>query len=280
MTPTPDPATLLIEARHVSVTFGTHAALSGVDATVHEGEALTIIGPNGAGKTTLVKVMLGLITPDGGAVRRRPGLRIGYMPQRIEVDATLPLTVRRFLAFAVPRNGRTSEERLRAVLGEVGAEHLLENPLQEVSGGEMQRVLLARALLRNPDLLVLDEPARGVDVGGQADLYQLIGRIRDEHGCGVLMVSHDLHLVMAATDRVICLNQRVQCAGHPEAVSRHPGYTALFGDYPTARAFAVYHHHPGHVQGPDGTLQPLTPPEDEANRPACGCESAEPHDHG
>ncbi|WP_316976702.1 metal ABC transporter ATP-binding protein [Shumkonia mesophila] len=281
MAPSSDPAGFLIEAHQVSVTFGTHTALAGVDATVREGEALTIIGPNGAGKTTLLKVMLGLIAPDGGTVRRRPGLSIGYMPQRIEVDATLPLTVRRFLAFAVPRNGRPSEERLRSVLGEVGAEHLLKNPLQEVSGGEMQRVLLARALLRDPDLLVLDEPARGVDVGGQADLYQLIGRIRDEHGCGVLMVSHDLHLVMAATDRVICLNQRVQCAGHPEAVSRHPGYTALFGDYPTARAFAIYHHHPGHAQGPDGALVPLTPTGGDAEPPAaCGCGSTEPHDHG
>jgi len=273
-------AGILVEARQVSVAFGTHVALGGVDAIVREGEALTIIGPNGAGKTTLVKVMLGLIKPDAGMVRRRPGLRIGYMPQRIDVDATLPLTVRRFLAFAVPRNGHTPEERLRTVLGEVGAEHLLENPLQDVSGGEMQRVLLARALLRNPDLLVLDEPARGVDVGGQADLYQLIGRIRDEHGCGVLMVSHDLHLVMAATDRVICLNRRVQCAGHPEAVSRDPGYTALFGDYPTARAFAIYHHHPGHVQGPDGTLVPLVPAAGETDGPDCGCASTEPHDHG
>jgi len=276
----PPPATL-IEARQVSVRFGTHTALDVVDAAVHQGEALTLIGPNGAGKTTLIKVMLGLIAPDSGTVHRRPDLRIGYMPQRIEVDATLPLTVRRFLAFAVPRNGGTPESRLYAVLDEVGATHLLENPLQDVSGGEMQRVLLARALLRDPDLLVLDEPARGVDVGGQADLYQLIGRIRDEHGCGVLMVSHDLHIVMAATNRVICLNQHVQCAGHPEAVSRHPRYTALFGDYPTAAAFAIYHHHPGHIQNPDGHLEPLAPA-DGAEPPACSCghDHAEPHTHG
>lgn len=271
----------LIGAHRVSVRFGSHTALNGVDAVVNQGEAVTLIGPNGAGKTTLVKVMLGLVAPDSGTVQRRPGLRIGYMPQRIEVDATLPMTVRRFLAFAVPRNGRTPESRLHAVLDEVGATHLLKNPLQEVSGGEMQRVLLARALLRDPDLLVLDEPARGVDVGGQADLYQLIGRIRDEHGCGVLMVSHDLHIVMAATNRVICLNGRVQCAGHPEAVSRDPAYTALFGDYPAAAAFAIYHHHPGHIRNPDGQLEPL--PADGDSAPStcdCGHDHTEPHDHG
>ncbi len=231
---------MLIEARNITVRFGSHTALAGVDTSVGEGEAVTLIGPNGAGKTTLVKAMLGLIEPDSGTVVRRPGLRIGYMPQRIEVDPTLPLTVRRFLAFA------GTQERALAALDEVGAAHVFDQPIQEVSGGEMQRVLLARALLRDPDLLVLDEPVRGVDVGGQADLYRLIGRLRDRRGCGVLMVSHDLHLVMAATDKVICLNGKVECSGHPEAVTRDPHYEALFGDDVTARAYAVYHHHAGH----------------------------------
>lgn len=255
--------TALIDARQVTVRFGTHIALSSVNATVHEGEALTLIGPNGAGKTTLVKTMLGLIEPQSGKVTRRPGLRIGYMPQRLEIDATLPLTVRRFLSLGMPRNGTEGRTRLLATLEEVGAPHVLESPLLDVSGGEMQRVLLARALLRDPDILVLDEPVRGVDVGGQADLYRLIGNIRDEHGCGVLMVSHDLHLVMAATDQVICLNQSVQCTGHPEAVTRDPHYVRLFGDQSTARAYAIYHHHPGHRHLPDGTLEPLTPGEED-----------------
>lgn len=254
---------VLIDARQISVRFGTHEALADVNAAVHEGEALTVIGPNGAGKTTLVKVMLGLIKPTAGTVSRRPGLRIGYMPQRIEIDASLPLTVRRFLSFGTPRKGEKCRASLSATLEEVGAAHLLESPLQEVSGGEMQRVLLARALLRNPDLLVLDEPVRGVDVGGQAELYHLIGSIRDHHGCGVLMVSHDLHLVMAATDHVLCLNRTVQCAGRPEAVTRDPHYESLFGDHATARAYAIYHHHPGHRHLPDGTLEPLAPEETE-----------------
>ena len=242
----------MIEAKNVTVSFGPHLALSGVDAAVRKGEALTLIGPNGAGKTTLVKVMLGLIEPDGGTVIKRPDLRIGYMPQRIEVDPTLPLTVRRFLEFAESRKRRNGHARSLAVLEEVGAAQVFDSPIQEVSGGEMQRVLLARALLRDPDLLVLDEPVRGVDVAGQADLYRLIGRLRDQHGCGVLMVSHDLHLVMAATDTVLCLNGTVRCSGHPEAVTRDPHYEALFGDSATARAYAVYHHHPGHRHTDDG----------------------------
>lgn len=247
----------LIEAVGITVQFGGSAALMEVHATVCEGEAVTIIGPNGAGKTTLVRAMLGLIEPNEGKIVRRPGLRIGYMPQKLSVDATLPMTVRRFLSFACSANNGRERDRLVSTLDEVGASHVLKSPLQEVSGGELQRVLLARALLREPDLLVLDEPVRGVDIGGQADLYRLIGRIRDERKCGVLMVSHDLHLVMAATDRVICLNQRVQCAGHPESVAQDERYASLFGDPATARAYAVYQHHPGHRHLPDGTLEPL-----------------------
>ena len=273
-TPINADARVLIEARDVSVRYGNYTALSGVNAEIRQGEALTLIGPNGAGKTTMVKVMLGLVEPSEGEVIRRPDLRIGYMPQRLEIDATLPLTVHRFLSFAEPRRGPEGQNRIRATLEEVGADHLLDNPLQQVSGGELQRVLLARALLRSPDLLVLDEPVRGVDVGGQADLYRLIGRIRDQHGCGILMVSHDLHLVMAATDTVLCLNQSVQCAGHPEAVTQDPHYEALFGDTATARAYAVYHHHPGHRHLPDGTLEPLSPQHDHAD------EEGEGHHHG
>lgn len=265
---------VLIEARQVSVRFGGYTALDGVNATIHQGEALTVIGPNGAGKTTLIKIMLGLVEPTAGEVVRRPDLRIGYMPQRLEIDASLPLTVHRFLSFAEPRRSPEAQARIRETLEEVGADHLLANPLQQVSGGELQRVLLARALLRNPDLLVLDEPVRGVDVGGQADLYRLIGRIRDQHGCGILMVSHDLHLVMAATDHVLCLNQSVQCAGHPEAVTKDPHYEALFGDTATARAYAVYHHHPGHRHLPDGSLEPLGTDDTHSH------EDGEGHHHG
>jgi len=226
----------LVRADGVTVCHGSRLVLEGVDLRIAPGEIVTLIGPNGSGKTTLVRVLLGLLRPGEGRVRRRRGLRIGYVPQRIHVEPTLPLTVGGFLGLGV-RTGRASH---RAALAEVGVGHLLDEPVQYVSGGEFQRVLLARALLREPDLLVLDEPAQGVDVGGQRELYRLIARLRAERGCAVLMVSHDLHLVMAATDRVICLNGHVCCRGEPEQVSGHPEYQRLFG--PLDREFALYTH--------------------------------------
>ena len=240
----------LVEVAGVDVRFGAKAVLSGVDLVVHAGEVVCLIGPNGAGKTTLVRVVLGLIAPDRGR-RSCTAERIGYVPQDLNVDPTLPLTVRRFLALAGGSN-----EQARVSLAEVGAAEVLESPVQELSGGETRRVLLARALLRDPHLLVLDEPAQGVDVGGQAELYGVIRRIRDRHGCGVLMVSHDLHLVMAATDRVVCLNRHVCCVGHPETIGRDPNYVALFGDRAAAN-LAVYHHHHDHRHDAAGEVVPL-----------------------
>jgi zinc transport system ATP-binding protein len=246
----------LVEARGVVVRFGTTTALEGIDLSVHRGEVVTLIGPNGSGKTTLVRVVLGLITPDAGSLRRQPGLRIGYVPQRLSVDRALPLTVRRFLD--LPRPHRLPAKR--AALGSVRAEALLDAQVAELSGGELQRVLLARALLREPDLLVLDEPVQGVDFNGQIELYQLIGRLREQRGCGVLMVSHDLHLVMAATDWVLCINRHICCAGEPEAVKRHPEYLGLFGPR-AAEGLAVYTHSHDHRHGIDGAVVPLPPGE-------------------
>jgi zinc transport system ATP-binding protein len=233
--------TRLATLEEVSLAFGKRAVLERVSLGVGAGEIVTLVGPNGAGKTTLLRILLGLQRPSAGRAWRRPGLRIGYLPQRLAIDETLPLTVRRLLALA----GKADGARIGAALAEVGAGALAAAPVQRLSGGELQRVLLARALLREPDLLVLDEPVQGVDVTGQSELYALIRRIRDRHGCGVLLVSHDLHLVMAASDEVVCLNRHVCCSGHPEAVTRHPAYRALFGD-----AIAVYAHHHDHVHDP------------------------------
>ncbi|HEY9079988.1 zinc ABC transporter ATP-binding protein ZnuC [Magnetovibrio sp.] len=243
-----DPS-VLIEARGVEVAFGGHTVLSGGDVTVRKGEIVTLIGPNGAGKTTLVRVLLGLVKPSVGKVTRKKGLSIGYMPQRVSIDPALPITVKRFLDLGAPRGLRA--EDYTDVLGEVGAGHVMDQPMQGISGGEMQRVLLARAMLRKPDLLVLDEPVQGVDLTGQAELYRLVQNIREQHGVAVLMVSHDLHVVMAQTDHVICLNRHVCCAGHPHAVSRHPEFVALFGDE-VASTLAVYAHHHDHEHALDG----------------------------
>ena len=235
----------LIEVCGLDVAYGERTVLSGANVTVRSGEIVTLIGPNGAGKTSLVRAMLGLLKPSKGSVRQKTGLRIGYMPQRLSIDRALPITVKRFLELGAPK--RSGQQ----VLTEVGAGHVSDYPMQSISGGELQRVMLARALLREPDLLVLDEPVQGVDITGQAELYRLIQDIRRHRGVGVVMVSHDLHVVMAQTDHVVCLNQHVCCAGHPEAVSRHPEFVALFGDE-IASTLAVYAHHHDHEHGLDG----------------------------
>jgi zinc transport system ATP-binding protein len=235
----------LVEATGITVRFDDHVVLRGVDLTVDAGEIVTLIGPNGSGKSTLVRVILGLVVPDEGHVRRRARMRVGYVPQTFRVDPSLPISVRRFLLLSAPDAGRGKHGGIDAALAEVGAGHTADNPLQTLSGGESRRVLLAQALLREPELLVLDEPSAGVDAGGQAELYDLIRAVRDKRGCGVLLVSHDLHLVMAATDRVVCLNHHVCCSGRPEAVSRDPEYLALFGP-DLARALAVYTHDHDH----------------------------------
>jgi zinc transport system ATP-binding protein len=238
----------LIRLDQVTVEFAGQRVLDDIHLCVQPGEIVTLIGPNGAGKTTLVRAVLGLLKPDSGSVWRKPRLRIGYMPQKLHVDPTLPLSVLRFLRL-VPGVDRA---RAQAALEEVGAAQTIDSPIQTVSGGEMQRVLLARALLREPELLVLDEPVQGVDVAGQADLYALITRLRERHGCGVLMVSHDLHLVMSTTDQVVCLNRHVCCSGHPEQVSGDPAFVELFGSH--APSLAIYHHHHDHAHDLHGSV--------------------------
>lgn len=251
----------LVEARGVSVRFGRRRVLDAVDLAVHAGEIVTLIGLNGAGKSTLVRVLLGIVRPGRGEVRRAPGLRIGYAPQHVHRDPVLPMTVRRFLTLAAP----APPERLAALLDEVGAAAILDHPLASISGGELHRVLLARALLREPELLVLDEPLAGVDVTSQSALYRLIATIRDRHGCGVLLVSHDLHLVMAATDTVVCINRHVCCTGHPRTVARDPAFVSLFGPH-VASALAVYRHSHDHHHDALGEPVPAAPVAREAAR--------------
>ena len=242
----------LIEARGLSVRYRDRAILDGVDLHVSRGEIVTVIGLNGAGKSTLVRALLGLIPATSGHVVRQAGLRIGYSPQHLHLDATLPLTVAGFLTLG----GAARVSRLRDTLAEVGVADVLDSQVADISGGEFHRVLLARALLRKPDLLVLDEPLAGVDVAGQSELYRLIADIRDRYACGVLLVSHDLHVVMAATDRVVCINHHVCCTGRPEAVTRSPEFVALFGRH-VAEGLAVYTHHHDHQHDVAGAPMPL-----------------------
>jgi zinc transport system ATP-binding protein len=231
----------LLSLTDVYFVVGNKSILENIQFSLKTGQILTLIGPNGAGKTTLVKLALGLLTPTEGTIVRKNGLRIGYMPQKLHIDASIPLNVEDFLQLSP---AATTNE-VSNVLKQVAATDLKDSRLQALSGGELQRVLLARALLHKPELLVLDEPTQGVDLSGQAELYNLISKLRDELGCAVLMISHDLHLVMSATDEVICLNQHVCCHGHPETVSNDPSYRELFGKR-GVDAVAVYTHRHDH----------------------------------
>ncbi|MBO0613134.1 MAG: zinc transporter ATP-binding protein ZnuC [Pseudomonadota bacterium] len=245
--------THLAKLENIGLHFGQRVILHDVSLEVYPQSVLTLIGPNGAGKSTLLKILLGLQKPDSGSVWRQPDLRIGYVPQKFHLDRLLPLTVERFIGLNLWRHDAAA---VRLSAEEVGVQALLPQAVQSLSGGELQRVLLARALLNQPQLLVLDEPGQGVDVSGLSELYQLITRLKQKHGYGVVMVSHDLHLVMAATDQVLCLNQHICCSGQPEAVSRHPEYLRLFGDA-RAAGFAVYTHHHDHQHDIHGCVVPL-----------------------
>lgn len=239
----------LVTLNNISVRFGERRVLSDISLTLQPGRILTLLGPNGAGKSTLVRVVLGLLPVSGGTVERDRDLRIGYVPQKLHIDATLPLSVERFMRL---RPSVRKADVLPA-LKRVQAGHLLNSPLQKLSGGETQRVLLARALLNQPQLLVLDEPTQGVDVNGQVALYDLINQLRNELNCAVLMVSHDLHLVMAKTDDVLCLNHHICCSGTPEVVSQHPEFIAMFGPR-GAEQLAIYRHNHNHRHDLQGRI--------------------------
>ena len=250
MSVSPDQSEPLITATDVGLRLAGQAVLQGVNLTIPPNKVVSLIGPNGAGKTTLVRVLLGLIDVQQGTVARKDGLTVGYMPQRMAMHPALPLTVMRFLSLSQ----RATESAIDAALTVLRIEHLQDQQLSTVSGGELQRVLLARAMLGEPQLLILDEPAQGVDLAGQAELYRLIGEIRDRSGCGVLMISHDLHLVMSATDEVVCLNHHVCCHGEPEHVSSDPAFLELFGAS-VSEELAVYAHHHNHEHDISGNVK-------------------------
>lgn len=242
-------ASPLVTLADVGVSRNNRWLVRGVSFSVRRGEIVTLIGPNGSGKSTTAKTAIGVMKPDEGRVERHPGLKVGYVPQKLSVGWTLPLTVQRLMTLTGPLDRR----EITAALDAVGIAHLRQAEVQNLSGGEFQRALLARALARKPDLLVLDEPVQGVDFSGEIALYDLITSIRDRTGCGILLISHDLHVVMAQTDTVICLNGHVCCRGTPQSVSRSPEYLRLFGSR-AAQSLAIYAHDHDHTHLPDGRV--------------------------
>jgi zinc transport system ATP-binding protein len=242
-------ADALVTLRGAGVLRGGRWLVRGVDFSVSPGEIVTLIGPNGSGKSTTAKMATGVLKPSEGEVVRRAGLKVGYVPQKLAIDWTMPLTVERLMTLT----GALPAAEIDAALEATGIAHMKKAEVHHLSGGEFQRALLARAIARKPDLLVLDEPVQGVDYAGEALLYELIGRIRREIGCGILLISHDLHIVMAEADTVICLNGHVCCRGTPKAVSESNEYRNLFGMRGSA-AIAFYDHHHDHEHLPDGRV--------------------------
>ncbi|HRX36507.1 MAG TPA: metal ABC transporter ATP-binding protein [Aestuariivirga sp.] len=231
----------LLSAREATLVIAGRTILDRVNLDVRPGEIVTVIGPNGAGKSTLVRCMLGLQPLTSGQIVRRDKLRIGYVPQRFPLTPNVPLDVRRLLSLTL----KAAEPDIDDALQETGIPHLKDASVARLSGGELQRALLARALLRKPELLVLDEPVQAVDFMGEARMYELISNVRRRHGCGILMVSHDLHMVMAESDHVVCLNGHVCCEGGPGSVQQDPEFAKLFGPA-AARMIAAYTHHHDH----------------------------------
>lgn len=239
----------LVSIKNVSISLNQQNILSNISFTIDTGKIITILGPNGAGKSTLVKLVLGLLKPSNGLIVRKKNLTIGYVPQNLQIDKTLPITVKRFMQL----NRTINSHNIEKMLHRVNAFGLINKTMQQLSGGEMQRVLLAQALVKKPELLILDEPTQGVDVNGQITLYNLIANAKNEFNCAVLMISHDLHLVMAKTDEVICLNKHICCSGTPALVSNDPEFIALFGRN-AANQLAVYKHHHLHQSNYQGRI--------------------------
>lgn len=238
----------LLELENICYRVDNQLILSDIKLSIGAGQIITILGPNGSGKSSLIKIIAGLRQPSSGSIKRSANLKIGYVPQSVFIDQSMPIKVGKFISLANP-----SPEKCKEAIGWVKIDALLDQQIHNLSGGEFQRVLLARAIAHDPKLLLLDEPLQGVDVNGQAELYQLIADIRSRIGCGIVLVSHDLHLVMAQTDHVICLNHHICCHGHPDNIGNDPEFIKLFGSK-YAESVALYSHAHDHQHDLHGDI--------------------------
>ncbi|WMY95298.1 MAG: zinc ABC transporter ATP-binding protein ZnuC [Arsenophonus sp.] len=231
----------LLSLKNITVSFNSHQIIENISFDLHSLEILTLLGPNGAGKSTLAKILLGLVLPNQGEIFYPTKLRIGYVPQKLSLELIIPLTVKRFMTL----KPKVKIQDVINTLRRVGADHLLHKEMQKLSGGETQRVLLARALLHQPQLLVLDEPTQGVDINGQIILYNMIHDIRTEFHCAIFMISHDLHLIMSISDKILCINKNIFCSGQPKDVALDPKFIAMFGHHNLEKTH-MYNHKKDH----------------------------------
>jgi zinc transport system ATP-binding protein len=239
----------LLKLENVGFSKNSKWLVKGVSLEVRQGEIVTLIGPNGSGKSTTAKIALGIYKEIEGKVNKFTN-KIGYVPQKISIDWTLPIRVIDFMSLTE----EPTDEQINIALNLTGVEHLRNKSLGNLSGGEFQRVLIARAIAKQPDFLVLDEPVQGVDFKGEIALYELIKKISEELNCGILLISHDLHVVMSATDFVVCLNGHVCCSGTPQVVAKNDEYQELFGDR-ASTILSIYEHKHDHTHSPDGTIK-------------------------
>ncbi|MDC0902903.1 metal ABC transporter ATP-binding protein [Pelagibacteraceae bacterium] len=239
----------LLKLENVGFSKNNKWLVKGVSLEVRQGEIVTLIGPNGSGKSTTAKIALGIYKKIEGKVNKFTN-KIGYVPQRISIDWTLPIRVIDFMSLTE----EPTEEQINIALNLTGVEHLRNKSLGNLSGGEFQRVLIARAIAKQPEVLVLDEPVQGVDFKGEIALYELIKKISEELNCGILLISHDLHVVMSATDFVVCLNGHVCCSGTPQVVAKNDEYQELFGDR-ASTILSIYEHKHDHTHSQDGTIK-------------------------
>ena len=238
----------LVKLKNAGVYKSSKWLVRGISFEVNNGQIVTLIGPNGSGKTTTAKMILNILNADEGLVTSNTN-KMAYVPQKINIDWTMPLRVIDFMKITSSINNAQITEALTLT----GVEKLLYDEVHNLSGGEFQRVLIARAVAKKPELLVLDEPVQGVDFNGEIALYNLIKKISDKLNCGILLISHDMHFVMSATDHVICLNGHICCSGTPSSVVKNPAYIKLFGEH-NAETLSYYQHHHDHSHNNDGSV--------------------------
>ena len=239
---------LLVKLENAGVQRMSKWLVKGISFEISQGQIVTLIGPNGSGKTTTAKMILNIMNADEGQITRNTD-KMAYVPQKINIDWTMPLRVIDFMKITNNLNNNQVIESLTTT----GVDKLLYNQIHNLSGGEFQRVLIARAIAKKPDLLVLDEPVQGVDYNGEIALYNLIKKISVHLNCGILLISHDMHFVMSTTDHVVCLNGHICCSGTPSSVVKNPEYIKLFGEH-NSETLSYYQHHHDHSHDNDGSV--------------------------